>query len=437
MTAEQTEYISAETDAASSSLKKSQRCINLDWLEVDVLEPAKSTRDIEYFRSLDMWCSDRGYGTRVHAEMFVINDSEGHPFIEIRRKPKTPLLPENDAHLRLHNRTCYMEAAARILADFIREHGYKFLRVVRADICLDFEYFDSGDDPNKFLKRYVDGTYSKINQANVSAHGTDRWEGRFWNSFSWGSPSSQIGTKMYNKTMELYDAQSGQFKKPYIRQAWLECDLIDDWFTCTKIHQVQDASGVLKAERYRPAIWRIEFSIRSSTKRWFTIEKDGKEGNYHSIANTLEMYDTRPKLLVLFASLAQHYFRFKHYEPGKVKYKCKDKHLFDFTGEQTIYTLHCPVLGEKAAPRPITSLINKLKALRDRKHEKELKAACNVIIDYLNGYAMSHELNTPFSREELEALHIATSWKFKGDQRELKVLIEEVKHLLSIHDDIF
>ena len=43
----------------------------------------------------------------------------------------------------------------------------------------------------------------------------------------------------------------------------------------------------------------------------------------------------KKKILVMFASLARHYFRFKKYEENKRKDRCKDKILFDFDSGAT------------------------------------------------------------------------------------------------------
>ena len=51
---------------------------------------------------------------------------------------------------------------------------------------------------------------------------------------SWGSRSSAVTTKMYNKTLELYDIKLNRFAKPYIREAWFKSGLIDDIQLCTK-----------------------------------------------------------------------------------------------------------------------------------------------------------------------------------------------------------
>lgn len=410
------------------------RCINLDWLEVHVLEPTRM--DAEYFIEHGFNVMQREYGTRVYAQMFTILDNNGHPFVEVRRQPKTPLLSPNDVHLRLHNAACYNDNAAIMLEDFINHHGYIFLRIVRVDIALDFEGFDSGDRPNKFVKRYMAGIYSKINQSNLSGHATDRWEGRDWNSLSWGAPTSQIGTKLYNKTLELYDKKTKTFKKPYIRQAWLVAGLIDDFFTTTKQRTVEK-DGSTVTETYRPEIWRLEFSIRSNVKKWFTIEVDGKEQDYYSIPNTLAMYQSRTHLLMLFASLCKHYFRFKVYEPGKRKDRCRDKHLFDFYGLQNTYTLNAPTCSEKTAPSPLKSLIARLSDIRKRKFSDEFIQAVDIIIRILTEDCIMHETNTLFSREELEALRTAMHWRTLGDHRPISILLSEIKALLHLHDKAF
>ena len=114
---------------------------------------------------------------------------------------------------------------------------------------------------------------------------------------------SDIGTKFYNKTLELI-RPSQCLHQTVHRKHGRPLDLIDNATNVTKTKP--------DGTTYTPEIWRIEFSIRSSVKNWFLIHLDGDEHRKQSIRNTLDMYDTREKLIVLFASLQQHYFRFKH-----------------------------------------------------------------------------------------------------------------------------
>lgn len=416
------------------NVPSSQRCVNLDWLEVHCLEPYGDPHDAEYFRRVGLTVMERDYGTRVYKEMFTVNDAQGNPFVEVRRAPYSTgyagIHDERECHLRLVNAACYLDNAADLMQQFIDTYHYEFNRITRVDICLDFERFDEGDDPAVFLSRYLRQVYSKINQGNITAHGADRWNGQVWNSVSWGSPTSAIGTKFYNKTMELYDPATGTYRKPHIRYAWLKCGLIDDF------HKV------LKRKNdgwYTPQIWRVEFSIRSSVKKWFAIELNGEAKHYQSIRNTLDMYDCREKLLTLFASLQQHYFHFKHYDKEQRKDRCPDKVLFRWSGLQVTYKVGrddtLSILGEGAKQsRPYDTLLNKLRLYQQEKPQKDIVEACQVIIRAIEGDYLRSDLRNPFSYHELLALQRALSMKASGDDTDVVVLMQEVKNLLKLND---
>lgn len=416
------------------NVPSSQRCVNLDWLEVHCLEPYGDPHDAEYFRRVGLTVMERDYGTRVYKEMFTVNDAQGNPFVEVRRAPYSTgyagIHDERECHLRLVNAACYLDNAADLMQQFIDTYHYEFNRITRVDICLDFERFDEGDDPAVFLSRYLRQVYSKINQGNITAHGADRWNGQVWNSVSWGSPTSAIGTKFYNKTMELYDPATGTYRKPYIRYAWLKCGLIDDFHKVLK----RKDDGY-----YTPQIWRVEFSIRSSVKKWFAIELNGEAKHYQSIRNTLDMYDCREKLLTLFASLQQHYFHFKHYDKEQRKDRCPDKVLFRWNGMQVTYKVGrddtLSILGEGAKQsRPYDTLLKKLRLYQQEKPQKDIVEACQVIIRAIEGDMLRSDLRNPFSYHELLALQRALSMKASGDDTDVVVLMQEVKNLLKLND---
>lgn len=410
------------------------RCVNLDWLEVHCMEPSGDPHDANYFRRVGLTVSERDYGTRVYKEMFTVNDVHGNPFVEVRRAPYSTgyggIHAVEECHLRLVNAACYLDNAAALMQNFIDTYGYTVNRISRVDICLDFERFDEGDDPAVFLSRYLRQVYSKINQGNITAHGADRWNGQVWNSVSWGSPTSAIGTKFYNKTMELYDPATGTYRKPHIRYAWLKCGLIDDF------HKVMKQG---KDGWYTPQIWRVEFSIRSSVKKWFAIELNGEEKHYQSIRNTLDMYDCREKLLTLFASLQQHYFHFKHYQKEQRKDRCPDKVLFRWNQPQVTYKVGrddtSMILGEgHKQQRPFDTLIRKLKEYQLHHTAKDITDACQVIIRAIEGDYLRSDLRNPFSYTELMQLQRALSMKAAGTDTDVVVLMQEVKNILKLND---
>ena len=398
------------------------------------MEPSGVPHDANFFRRVGLTVSERDYGTRVYKEMFTVNDVHGNPFVEVRRAPYSTgyggIHAVEECHLRLVNAACYLDNAAALMQNFIDTYGYTVNRISRVDICLDFERFDEGDDPAVFLSRYLRQVYSKINQGNITAHGADRWNGQVWNSVSWGSPTSAIGTKFYNKTMELYDAATGTYRKPHIRYAWLKCGLIDDF------HKVMKQG---KDGWYTPQIWRVEFSIRSSVKKWFAIELNGEEKHYQSIRNTLDMYDCREKLLTLFASLQQHYFHFKHYQKEQRKDRCPDKVLFRWNQPQVTYKVGRDdtsiILGEgHKQQRPFDTLIRKLKEYQLHHTAKDITDACQVIIRAIEGDYLRSDLRNPFSYTELMQLQRALAMKAAGTDTDVVVLMQEVKNILKLND---
>lgn len=418
-------------DYPSSEIGRKQpivRCVNLDWLEVHAHEPTNTYHDAQFFMKEGYNVRERGYGTRVYREMFTILDNVDEPLLEIRRNPASQGLQGihdwNECHIRLVNRTCYFDNAADFLDQFLQKYGYYNIRISRVDICLDFVSFDKGDDPQAFVRRYFRHKYAKINQGNIASHGADTWTGQEWNSLSWGSKSSAVGTKMYNKTLELYDPHFDRYKKPYIREAWFKCGLIDDIGRVTK-------DGV-------PVnVWRVEFSLRSAVKNWVPIEIDGKEKNYQSLKNTLEVYKGRDRLLVMFASLANHYFRFKKYKANKRKDRCPDKILFDFTSAQLTYKIGRPDTalgsGETFKAR-YQRLIQKIRDYQSCHYGAELHKACEILINSMSEENLRSDLANPWSREELEELKLLLHFRTRDKSLTYEAAMAEIKKLLNITD---
>lgn len=418
------------------------RCVNLDWLEVAVLEPVTTPHDADYFRSCGWVVIEREYGTRVWGQMFTLEGSDHLPFIEVRREPKSTIIAQNVAHLRFVNRVCYFPNASQLMQEFIAKYEYEFHHITRVDICLDLERFDYGDYPKDFMRRFMEGRYSKINQANISAHGSDEWAGRVWNSLSWGSPSSDIGTKFYNKTLELYDPVTKQYGKPYIRQAWYESSLVDDATAVTKTKP----DGTI----YTPDIWRIEFSIRSSVKNWFVINLDGKAKKKQSIRNTLDIYDSREKLMILFASLSEHYFHFKYlikrysfYKDGKSdgdalrKDRCPDKLLFRWKDNTFLYKVAKEsVATSEKIDTSLARLLSQLKKFRDTTHDTAIRQSAQVIIEYLE-YRISHfDQTNPVNRHDMKILQNALRQHLQTPWIDPAILLRMAREELNLRDEI-
>lgn len=398
------------------------RCVNLDWLEVFCFESGEP-HDASYFRRAGFLVEERDYGTRIYHEMFTLLDSDGHPLLEVRRRPKSDLIPFNSTHIRLVNRSCYLDHAAQMMQQFLVKFAYVFQRISRVDVCMDFVRFDDNTIPRVFMQRYMRGKFSKINQANIHSHGSDRWTGRVWNSVSWGSPSSMISTKFYNKTLELYDPKTDSFSKPHIRYAWLQCGLIDDMDRCT-------LQGVPQE------IWRVEFSIKSSVKRWCVIELNGKNKAYQSLHNTLDVYDSKEKLLTMFAALQYHYFHFKRYVPDKRKDLCPDRNLFNFSQvQQCVKPEHPDAIAERKPDGHLLVLIKDLRNYILTADSLEARNQAAHLLKILEQVQLRQEMAKPYDRETRLALQLLLHRRQAGEAAAtFDAVLAEVSEVLKLNE---
>ena len=411
-----------------------QRFVNLDWLEVYALEDfRKSPCDAQFFRERGWDVSEREYGTRVYREMFTLYDVHGEPFLEIRRNPYSTegkdhgFFPPESCHIRLHNRTCYLPNAINLLREFMVRYNYTMKNIYRLDVCMDFERFDKGDDPAKFIERYMKGRYSKINQARISSHGTDQWNGRQWNSLAWGQPKSMVSTKFYCKTMELEQVHD----KPYIWYAWMgdaeHRGLIDDPINHTR----KAKDGTI----YKPVIWRVEFSIKSSAKKVFVIDKtSGKKGKIE-MPHTLDLYDTPLKLLTIFASLQAHYFHFKMYEENQRKDRCADKVLFEFSPKDTFYKLD-RLATHKVNARPSERLLAILRNYKLVHPAPTIAKACDTLIDAIEKDLLRLQVGPSGTYEDVLLLQRLIAERIEHPECDLSEMKREIKDLFdSVKDN--
>lgn len=441
------------------------RCVNIDWLECYCLEDSINyPHNAEFFRGHGWEVREREYGTPMYQEMFTLYDTHGEPFCEVRRAPKSDKLrggifDPSSAHVRLCNRACYHNCAATNLQLFLEQWGFSYQRITRVDLCLDFERFDYGDDPQVFLQRFVKGRYSKINQANISLHGLDMWDGRSWNSVKWGSPKSMVATRLYNKTMELQQVHD----KPYIRQAWQLSGLVDDWASLEK--KRRDGSV------YKPAIWRVEFAVKSGTNNWMVIEDyNGDRKRIRSLRNDLNCYKTRADIFNVFLSLAHHYFHFKHVEykqdsralaanalraitsdplhplspkdtPAtrqlQRKDRCNDKLLFRYSDQDTFYKFEAKMLSATPRNAKLDSLLRQLYAYRDRQYDESVKKACNVLIAKIETETRITQLASPFSTQEVELLRRVLSEHLRYNNVSVTATFAQVKEIFNIEREIW
>ena len=410
------------------------RCVNIDWLEVHVLENASIAPMDAYFFERDGWqVRVRDYGTRVYEQMFTLIDTNDEPFLEVRRAPKSSsdlhgVLDPLSCHIRLVNRYCYFTNCVQLLRDFLARYNYTFRRIFRLDLCLDFERFDSGDEVPKFITRYLAHKYAKINQCARTTRGEDRWDGCEDNYVSWGNPKSMVSTKLYNKSKELAEAHA----KPYIIQSWVAANLITNPLTMVKVRK--DGS------QYTPTIWRLEFSIKSGASRWMIIEDcNGAKTKLKGVAHKLSTYDTKEKQLQMFASLAQHYFHFKYFQEGVRKDRCKDKYLFNFNLDRDhIYHLE-RVASSSPQPTDEVRLRKALQKFAEKLIEPNVFKATQVVIDCLDKRNVRTLAANKWDLHQVEEIQMILRRRLQLPDEDFQVCVDTVRRFLidHSHDSFF
>lgn len=320
-------------------------CINIDWFEIFCYEPA-DFGDPESFEKIGFRCAIRDYGTRIYKQMFTVM-ADGTPWIEVRREPKSVaseggILNDGACSIRLVNRTCYEPDAVKTLYNFLSSLGYHYKKkticaISRVDICLDFKSFLTYNHPEDFLREYLGGKYAKINQTRLQAWGQDFFSDKYYHALKWGSPSSMVSTKVYDKSKEMAEEKT----KPWIIDSWIQ-------------------SGLISSEADSTTVWRLEFSINSDCKFW--ISDVNKFDDYYQ-NNDIEVWCNTDNYMRIIAGLIGHYFKFVEVQEGISKYKCPVVRLFELDNCERY--LPKPIRNLMESGRGERAAINKIRKIRD------------------------------------------------------------------------
>lgn len=292
--------------------------VNVDWVEVycrfDSLLFKEQYGSIfcEQGRE-DFTLIPREYGTRVYANVALIK-YRGMDFATLCYNPLSSLadggiMHPAMCHIKLDNYWCYREDWLEVLKHAFRYFRINPIRLSRVDICCDVQHFACGLYAADLCQGLIKRRYYKVHQPNWSAHGKDSAR-IVWNSLAFGSTSSPVFTRFYNKSLELVQKKD----KQYIRECW----------------------GLVGFREDRD-IWRVEFSL-SDTGREVIDTETGEQFDI-----TLEQIADRPTLEGLFLRYASHYWDIRK-NTGEKRYKCPQMQMFPPT-PQLFRPVQRPHLG--------------------------------------------------------------------------------------------
>lgn len=191
---------------------------NVDWLQFSVL--TRSADDLE------LVCPE-GFrlevlpGNNIFRNRAILWRLDGLKMFTILWSPYSRLLKPNLMTCQVSNYVLYKSGIKMCFNLLQQVCECEFNSMGRLDICLDFEV---SDYEMMFIRKLWTGEFyvQRKSEGAVWWHATDKVGGRFCHCLNWGSCSSEIKVKLYNKSHELgLDVSQGtSSEKPWISDEW-------------------------------------------------------------------------------------------------------------------------------------------------------------------------------------------------------------------------
>lgn len=251
-------------------------CCNCDWLQFSLLcgeeyEPELTCPDGFRLEVLP--------GNNIFKHRAILSRcSDGAKFFTLLWCPYSSRLKSNIMTCQIANYCLYSSSINMCFNLLQQVVDCAFNSMGRIDVCLDFEV---SNYELMFIRSLWIGEYYVERKSEGSSfwHSTNDGIGRNVHCMSWGSKSSEIKVKIYNKSRELGISNDNPMgDKPYIVEEWIRAGM--------------DINRV----------WRMEFSICSSGQLRWNDDEDGQK------VITLEDVRNQTWLLQLFCKMYESRF---------------------------------------------------------------------------------------------------------------------------------
>ena len=248
-------------------------------------------------------------GTPIMKKRYIIKDLQSNPIATIMTHPIPDYIEENTIFIKFENYYLYQYNLDIVIEDFLKENNFTFYAFTRLDVCHDFNTFNKGLMPRKFIQMALQKQLVKVGDAKASFNGYIG-ESLDLNSICFGRPSSSVQAKMYNKSLEMKEVKF----KNYIAQSWERRNLDKDH------------------------VWRIEFVLRGNDLRMTDVHT----GESYTLKEYGLKILSNENLHRLWCNLQHKYFRWKVWDGGSNISYMADFELFNpilFRNEDFILTI--------------------------------------------------------------------------------------------------
>lgn len=264
-----------------------EKIINIDWLAFFC-----QCGDIVDFHTYTL--EEKNYGTQIFKKVAdVIKYNE--VVATVLWQPRSDILPENSAMIKIKNRQLYNEKWYQIFSDIEKNWFCKNIKISRIDICADFLTFKNGLFPKTLISNFLSQKFVKVGKGTFKVMGNQK---KYINYqyLRFGSGSSDVSAYLYNKSAEMREVRD----KPYIRQQWKN----------------------LK-NRKKLDVWRLEFSLRGKSLKIV----DTINGNF--VIDDFKSLTEKELIANIYSFMIKKYFSFVIREKQKNKNRWKKIILFE------------------------------------------------------------------------------------------------------------
>lgn len=258
-------------------------CANCDWLQFSVL----FSDDVPEFICPNGYRFEFLPGNNIFKYRAILWDSVGNRHFTLLWKPYSKLIGANICTVQIDNHVLYNDgimSTFRLLQSCV---ACEFNSMGRIDIALDFEV------DSRLLEIITQMMSGDVYVARKS-EGSQFWHtdkserGRFVHCMSWGSKTSEIKVKLYNKTRELgIDKDGFATSKQYIVDRWIEAGMNPQqvW----RIEFSMQSSGQLRVNKHTITLqdvatsnWLLQMFLNLYANRFVCRRNTGKVGGHHN-----------------------------------------------------------------------------------------------------------------------------------------------------------
>lgn len=367
--------------------------INVDWLQVFCHDRNSGMLNEIYYERSAYEFHLLPHGSRHFKELWEVYNEDGDKYAIIQRTPHSSIISSDGSIIQLCNRELYKPHYAAEFLLFLSAHKFTYKSISRLDVCFDSNVLRNRLRHSNLIKGLMQGTILKNNQSKVQWNfssianvGTPM----VCNSCAFGSKSSGVSTKMYNKTLEMAEVKN----KPYISENWVYngLDITQD-------------------------VWRIEISIKSDAST--TIRTESGE-IFRITADSLKMQQT---IEDIFFSYAKKYFSFKSNNGTKNKTRMPDYLIFP---DERIVTLHPVRITEcKDSGRSDRIFLKKLLSLQNE-FAKADPQTFSALKEVINSFTLTRNLEVWKMKNFNEGVYKKTY-----EEATRKVLQEDIQNLIQ------